>query len=54
MSTTYALAKAINVVLMTAAAIPLYLWARRLVSPVWALVAVALTLAARRSSTRAC
>ena len=45
LSTTYALAKAINVVLMTAAAIPLYLWARRLVPAVWALVTVALFLA---------
>jgi hypothetical protein len=44
MGTTYALAKAINVVLMTATAIPLYLWARRLVAPVFALIAVALTL----------
>jgi len=44
MGTTYALAKAINVVLMTATAIPLYLWARKLVRRVFALVAVALTL----------
>ena len=44
MSTTYALAKALNVVLMTAAAVPLFLWARRLVSPGWSVVAVALTL----------
>ena len=44
MGTTYALAKAINVVLTTATAIPLYLWARKLVAPVFALVAVALTL----------
>jgi hypothetical protein len=44
MGTTYALAKAINVVVMTATAIPLYLWARKLVAPVLALVAVALTL----------
>jgi hypothetical protein len=44
MGTTYALAKAINVVLMTATAIPLYLWARKLVAPVFALVAVALSL----------
>ena len=29
---------------MTAAAVPLFLWARRLVSPVWSVVAVALTL----------
>ena len=44
MGTTYALANVINVVLMTATAIPLYLWARKLVAPVFALVAVALTL----------
>jgi hypothetical protein len=44
MSTTYGVAKALNVVLMTAAAVPLFLWARRLVSPLWAVVAVALTL----------
>ena len=44
MGTTYALAKVINVVVMTATAIPLYLWARKLVAPVFALVAVALTL----------
>lgn len=44
MGTTYALAKAFNVILMTATAIPLYLWARKLVAPVFALVAVALTL----------
>jgi hypothetical protein len=44
MGTTYGLAKAINVVVMTATGIPLYLWARRLVAPVFALLAVALTL----------
>jgi hypothetical protein len=44
MGTTYGLAKAINVVVMTSAAIPLYLWARRLVAPVFALVVVVLTL----------
>ena len=44
MSTTYAVAKALNVVLMTAAAVPLFLWARRLVSPMYAVMAVALTL----------
>ena len=44
MGTTYGLAKAINVVVMTSTAIPLYLWARRLVSPVFALLTVALTL----------
>ena len=45
MATTYALAKAMNAVLLTATAIPLYLWARRLVSPAYALLAVALFLA---------
>jgi hypothetical protein len=44
MGTTYDVAKAINVVVMTSTAIPLYLWARRLVAPVFALLAVALTL----------
>jgi hypothetical protein len=42
--TTYGLAKAINVIAMTATAIPLYLWARRIVAPVFALLTVALTL----------
>src|SRR5919204_1166075 len=45
MTTTYALAKAFNVVLMTLAAVPLYLWARRLVSPAYAVLAVVLLLA---------
>jgi hypothetical protein len=44
MSTTYALAKAINVVLMTLTAVPLYLWARRLVAPTRAVIAVVLFL----------
>src|SRR5436305_5512289 len=44
MSTTYGLAKAINAVLMTATVVPLYFWARRLVSPLYGLVAVALVL----------
>ena len=44
MSTTYGLAKAINAVLMTATVVPLYLWARRLVAPAYALVAVGLVL----------
>ncbi len=44
METTFDLVKAINVVVMTLAAIPVYLWARRLVSPLWALVAVVLVL----------
>jgi hypothetical protein len=42
--TAYWLAKAINVVVMTATAIPLYLWARRIVAPAFALLTVALTL----------
>jgi hypothetical protein len=43
-ATAYGLAKAINVVLMTLAAVPVYLWARRLVPIGLALVAAALTL----------
>jgi hypothetical protein len=43
--TAYTLIKVINTALMTAGAIPLYLWARRLVTPVWALVAVVFYLA---------
>ena len=43
METTYALAKTINVLLMTTALIPLYIWARRLVSPLYAAVATGLT-----------
>jgi Dolichyl-phosphate-mannose-protein mannosyltransferase len=42
--TAYTLTKAINVVLMLSASIPLYVWARRLVTPVWAVVAVVLYL----------
>jgi hypothetical protein len=42
--TAYSAAKAINVLLMTLTAIPLFLWARRLVSPAYALIAVLLTL----------
>lgn len=42
--TAYTLVKAINVVLMVAGAIPLYLWGRRLVAPVWAGLAVVLYL----------
>jgi hypothetical protein len=45
MQTTYALAKAFNVVFMTSAAIPLWFWARRLVSPVYSVLAVILFLA---------
>ena len=44
MSTTYDLAKVINAVLMSLAAVPVYLWARRLVSPVFSLVAAGLVL----------
>ena len=43
METTYEAAKAINVLLMTTAVLPLYFWARRLVSPTHAAVATALT-----------
>ncbi|MDP8911298.1 MAG: hypothetical protein M3M94_04460, partial [Actinomycetota bacterium] len=44
METTYALAKAINVVLMTSVAVPVYLWARKLVAPAFAVVTTALVL----------
>jgi hypothetical protein len=44
MATTYGLAKSINAVLMCLAAMPVYLWARRLVSPTLSLVAAALVL----------
>jgi hypothetical protein len=44
METTYAVAKTINAALMTASAIPLYLLARRVVPPGWALLAPLLTL----------
>jgi hypothetical protein len=43
--TAYGLVKTINVGLMTLGAIPLYLWARRLVPPLWAVVVVVLYLA---------
>jgi hypothetical protein len=43
--TAYGLIKVINAGLMTLGAIPLYLWARRLVTPLWAVVAVVLYLA---------
>jgi hypothetical protein len=45
MSTVYDVAKGINVVVMTLAVVPVFLWARRLVSPLYATVAAALTLA---------
>jgi hypothetical protein len=44
MASTYAAAKAINIVLLSGAAIPVYLWGRRLVSPVGAAVAAVLVL----------
>ena len=44
MATTFAWVKAINVVLMTLTVVPLYLWARRLVSPPWSFLPVALYL----------
>ncbi|HEY6836879.1 MAG TPA: hypothetical protein VI142_10585 [Gaiellaceae bacterium] len=43
--TAYTLVKVINSVLMAAGAIPLFLWARRLVAPWWALLVVALYFA---------
>ncbi len=42
MATTYMIAKTINVVLMTVALIPVYFWSRRLMRPVYAVVATAL------------
>jgi hypothetical protein len=45
MTTTYALAKTLNVAFMTLAAIPLWFWSRRLVSPWNGVLAVALFLA---------
>jgi hypothetical protein len=44
MEATYALARIINALLMTLAAVPLYLWARRLVSPGYALLVLGLFL----------
>ncbi len=44
MGATYAVAKAINVVLVYAAAVPVYLWGRRFVTPIGAAVAGVLTL----------
>jgi hypothetical protein len=44
MTTTYELAKTINAVMITLAAIPVFLWARRLVSPAYAVLATALVL----------
>ena len=42
MTTTYTLVKTINVILMTIALIPVYLWSLRLMRPVYAAVATAL------------
>ena len=44
MSTVYGLAKAINATLVSLTAVPVYLWARRVVSPWWALLAAGLVL----------
>jgi hypothetical protein len=44
MSTVFGLAKAINAAVVSLTAVPVYLWARRTVSPAWALVASALVL----------
>jgi hypothetical protein len=44
LESAYAIAKVINVVVMGLVAIPVYFWARRLVSPIGALTVVALTL----------
>jgi hypothetical protein len=45
MTTTYAIAQAINAVLITLAVVPIYLWARRLLPPVGQVAIVALVLA---------
>src|SRR5579859_2482358 len=44
MGATYAVAKAIDVVLVSAAAVPVYLWGRRFVTPIGAAVAAVLVL----------
>jgi hypothetical protein len=44
MSTTFDLVKLINATLISLTAVPVYLWAKRLVSPWWSLVAAALVL----------
>ena len=44
MSTVYGLAKAINATLVSLTAVPVYFWARRVVSPWWALLAAGLVL----------
>ena len=45
MKTTYEVAKSINVVAMTAAAVPFYMWARRLAGGWWAVLGTVLFLA---------
>lgn len=45
METTYGVAKAINAFVMSLAAVPVYLWGRRLVAERWAIAAAALTVA---------
>jgi hypothetical protein len=44
MDSTYSIVKAMNAVLMSLVAIPAYVWARRLVSPVYAVLVVVLVL----------
>lgn len=44
MDSTYSIVKAMNAVLMSLVAIPVYIWARRLVSPVYAVLVVLLVL----------
>lgn len=44
MERTYEAAKAVNVVAMSLTAVPVYLWARRLVSPAWSVLACFLVL----------
>src|SRR5919202_548311 len=42
----YSIAKSLQALLMSLAAVPIYLWGRSLASPVWAVVAAGLTVAA--------
>ena len=44
METSYELARAINVLMMVLAAVPVYLWGRRMMSPAYAALASALVL----------
>ena len=44
MESTYSIVKAMNAVLMSLVAIPVYIWARRLVSPIYAVLVVVLVL----------